>query len=73
MAMNVFDWISYWLLVVSGLAWGVYGITAYFGEAPTLLVNLIVQKSWIANSVYVIIGAMSIYGIYVGIKLMLKN
>ena len=52
---NIFAWILTTLVSIGGIAWGVYGVTAFMGE-PFLLVDWLVRISWIANAIYVLVG-----------------
>jgi uncharacterized protein len=69
--MKWFDWIAFILVVVGGLAWGIYGVTSFFGNG-FLLINWIVKLPWIANIVYTLVGLMGLLGVYTGIKLATK-
>ncbi len=52
---NIFAWILTALVSIGGIAWGVYGVTAFMGE-PFLLVDWLIRISWIANTIYVLVG-----------------
>lgn len=53
--INIYTWLVTVLVTIGGLAWGVYGITAFMGE-PFLLVNWIFRFDWLINSVYTLVG-----------------
>lgn len=53
--LNIFAWLFTILVTVGGIAWGVYGITAFMGE-PFLLVDWIFRVDWLINIVYILVG-----------------
>lgn len=64
--MSGVDWAAYILLVVGGVNWGIYGISRFAGKAFDLVSWL---PSWLANTVFALVGIAGLYGIVTGIKL----
>jgi uncharacterized membrane protein YuzA (DUF378 family) len=62
--MNTLDWISYVLLVVGGLNWGLVGIGNFMGMNLDL-VNLIFGAIPVLRDiVYIVVGLGALYAIY---------
>ena len=61
--MGADGWFAWTLLVVGGLAWGVYGITGFFGET-FLLVDWIFRWKWLINTVYSLVGLSAVYALF---------
>lgn len=55
--MNKFDWAAVTLLIIGGFNWGLVGLFNY---------NLVeaLPWSWLVRTVYVAVGASSVYSIY---------
>jgi len=71
--MKWFDWLSISLILIGGLAWGVFAVSRFIGH-PFLLVDyLTFGWHWLANIVYLIVGVASIFSIYSLIKLIFKD
>lgn len=59
MAKSVLDWIALILLIIGGLNWGLVGLFKWD------LVNAVFGSvTWLATTVYVLVGLAGLYGIY---------
>lgn len=57
--MNVWDWLAALLLIISGLAWLLYG---YFGEF-NLVMYITFNVKVLAIMVYTLVGIASVYSL----------
>ena len=57
--LKIWAWVMTLLATVGLLAWGVYGITGFFGT-PFLLVDWIFRIDWLINTVYTIVGIIGL-------------
>ena len=69
---NLFAWLITVLVAVGGIAWGVYGVTAFMGE-PFLLVDWIFKMDWLINTVYVLVGLSGLSLIPTVLAMVLKR
>lgn len=60
--MGFLGWTTYVLITIGALAWGVYGVTGFFGE-PFLLVNWLFRFDWLINTVYLLVGLLGVYAL----------
>ncbi|MDK2826658.1 MAG: uncharacterized protein PWQ63_618 [Methanolobus sp.] len=61
--MNSIDWIAMVLVIIGGLNWGLFGISANLN-----LVDMIFGYSIIARIVYILVGLSALYMIYFAVQ-----
>jgi hypothetical protein len=61
---NAVDWISFILLIVGGLNWGLVGLANF-----DLVATLFGEGSGLSRLVYVLVGLAALYSIYTATKM----
>lgn len=59
--MGFLGWLSYILLAVGGINWGIYGVAKFFGKTFDLVSLL---PSTIANIIFVLVGIAGTYALF---------
>ena len=70
--MSVMEWIAYWLLVIGGVNWGIYGVSRLLKNPFDLVTAIFGFAPWLGNVVFVLVGVSGIVAFYTGIKLLMK-
>jgi uncharacterized membrane protein YuzA (DUF378 family) len=55
-----FDKVADVMLLVGGIAWGVYGVTGFFGESFNLVNAVSFGSSIVENSIYTLVGVSAV-------------
>ena len=66
-AMGALDYIAFILIVIGAINWGLVGVSGF-----NLVTALTGSLSWLARTIYVLVGIAGIYGAYIFIKLLMK-
>lgn len=64
--MGFLGWLSYILLAIGGLNWGIYGVSKFMGKTFDLVSLL---PSILANIVFVLVGLAGVYAFFLIPKL----
>jgi len=63
MEKNALDWIALVLVIIGAVNWGLFGLAGWD------LVDLILGSiSWLARTVYILVGLAGLYTIYLAAK-----
>lgn len=64
MRMNGLDWVSYALVIIGGLNWGLVGLFDF-----NLVAELFGEESALSTIIYVLVGLSALYLLYTASKL----